>query len=112
MDFKDSIQQLSERIAKQQDAIVTEEGTKNAFIMPMIAALGYDIFNPFEVVPELDCDLIKKKGEKIDYAIMKEENPILLIECKHCKQDLNYTIHNYRNISWLQKPDSEYLQTV
>ena len=89
MDFKDSIQQLSERIAKQQDAIVTEEGTKNAFIMPMIAALGYDIFNPFEVVPELDCDLIKKKGEKIDYAIMKEENPILLIECKHCKQDLN-----------------------
>lgn len=28
MDFKDSIQQLSERIAKQQDAIVTEEGTK------------------------------------------------------------------------------------
>lgn len=54
MDFKDSIQQLSERIAKQQDAIVTEEGTKNAFIMPMIAALGYDIFNPFEVVPELE----------------------------------------------------------
>ena len=89
MDFKDSIQQLSERISKQQDAITTEEGTKNAFIMPMIATLGYDIFNPFEVVPELDCDLIKKKGEKIDYAIMKDENPILLIECKHCKQDLN-----------------------
>lgn len=57
--------------------------------MPMIAALGYDVFNPFEVVPEMDCDLIKKKGEKIDYAIMKDENPILLIECKHCKQDLN-----------------------
>lgn len=89
MDFKDSIQQLSERIAKQQEAITTEEATKNAFIMPMIAALGYDIFNPFEVVPELDCDLIKKKGEKIDYAIMKDGQPILLIECKHCKQDLN-----------------------
>lgn len=57
--------------------------------MPMIAALGYNVFNPFEVVPEMDCDLIKKKGEKIDYAIMKDENPILLIECKHCKQDLN-----------------------
>lgn len=89
MDFKDSIQQLSERIAKQQEAITTEEATKNAFIMPMIATLGYDIFNPFEVVPELDCDLIKKKGEKIDYAIMKDGQPILLIECKHCKQDLN-----------------------
>lgn len=89
MDFKDNILQLAEKIAKQKDAIVTEEGTKNAFIMPMIAALGYDIFNPFEVVPELDCDLIKKKGEKIDYAIMKDEQPILLIECKHWKQKLN-----------------------
>lgn len=89
MDFKDTVLQLAERIEKQKDAITTEEGTKNAFIMPMIAALGYDIFNPFEVVPEMDCDLVKKKGEKIDYAIMKDDQPILLIECKHCKQNLN-----------------------
>ena len=89
MDFKDTVLQLAERIAKQKDAITTEEGTKNAFIMPMLIALGYDVFNPEEVVPELDCDLVKKKGEKIDYAIMKDNQPILLIECKHCKQDLN-----------------------
>ena len=89
MDFKDQILQLSDRIKKQKDSISTEEATKNAFIMPLIASLGYDVFNPFEVVPEMDCDLIKKKGEKIDYAIMKDENPILLIEGKHCKQDLN-----------------------
>ena len=89
MDFKDTILQLAERIAKQKGAITTEEGTKNAFIMPMLIALGYDVFNPEEVVPELDCDLVKKKGEKIDYAIMKDNQPILLVECKHCKQDLN-----------------------
>ncbi|MFK2517105.1 type I restriction endonuclease [Bacteroides fragilis] len=89
MDFKDQILQLAERIQKQKDSIATEEATKTAFIMPMIAALGYDVFNPFEVIPELDCDLIKKKGEKIDYAIIKDESPIILIECKHCKQDLN-----------------------
>lgn len=89
MDFKDTLLQLADRIAKQKDAITTEEGTKNAFIMPMIASLGYDIFNPFEVVPEMDCDLIKKKGEKIDYAIMKDDSSILLIECKHCNQNLN-----------------------
>ena len=89
MDFKDQVVRLSDNIKKQKDKIATEEATKNAFIMPMIAALGYDVFNPFEVVPEMDCDLIKKKGEKIDYAIMKDENPILLIEFKHCKQDLN-----------------------
>ncbi len=89
MDFKDTLLQLAERIEKQKDNVATEEATKNAFIMPMIAALGYDVFNPFEVVPELDCDLVKKKGEKIDYAIKKDDETILLIECKHCGQDLN-----------------------
>lgn len=88
MDFKDNILQIAERIEKQKDAIQTEEATKNAFIMPMIAALGYDVFNPFEVVPEMDCDLTKR-GDKIDYAIMKDNKPILLIECKHCLQKLD-----------------------
>lgn len=88
MDFKDTILQLSEKIAKQRESIATEEATKTSFIMPMIAALGYDVFNPFEVVPEMDCDLARK-GDKIDYAIMKDDAPILLIECKHCKQNLD-----------------------
>jgi len=89
MDFKDSLLQLSERIGKLKESISTEEATKNAFIMPLIAALGYDVFNPLEVVPELDCDLVKKKGEKIDYAIIKDGSPIILIECKHWNQNLN-----------------------
>lgn len=88
MDFKDLIIQLSEKIARQKDNIATEEATKTSFIMPMISALGYDVFNPFEVVPEMDCDLTKR-GDKIDYAIMKDNTPILLIECKHCKQNLD-----------------------
>lgn len=88
MDFKDSILQLSERIKVQKDMILTEEATKNAFILPLIASLGYDVFNPFEVVPELDCDLVKKKGEKIDYAIKQNDETILLIECKHCASNL------------------------
>ena len=92
MDFKDTILQLSEKIAKQKDNIATKEATKTSFIMPMISALGYDVFNPFEVVPEMDCDLdcdLTKRGDKIDYAIMKDNTPILLIECKHCKQNLD-----------------------
>ena len=88
MDFKDNILQISERIKKQKEAVLTEEATKTAFIMPMINALGYDIFNPLEVVPEMDCD-IAKKGDKIDYAIMKDGEPILLIECKHWAQKLD-----------------------
>lgn len=89
MDFKDSIKQLSDRVLKLKDNILTEEATKNAFIMPFINVLGYDVFNPLEVVPEMTCDIAMKKGEKIDYAIMKDGDPILLIECKHWAQDLN-----------------------
>lgn len=89
MDFKDYCKQLADRVSSLKEQILTEEATKNAFIMPFIQMLGYDVFNPTEVIPEMDCDLIKKKGEKIDYAIMKDGEPIMLIECKHWKQDLN-----------------------
>lgn len=89
MDFKDIIKQLADKVSQLKEGIHTEEATKNAFIMPFINALGYDVFNPLEVIPEMDCDLVKKKGEKIDYSIMKDGQPIMLVECKHWKQDLS-----------------------
>jgi hypothetical protein len=89
MDFKDQIKQLGERVAKLKDQIQTEEATKNAFIMPFIQSLGYDVFNPTEVVPEFISDIGIKKGEKIDYAIFKDGSPTILIECKHWAQNLN-----------------------
>lgn len=89
MDFKDSIKQLGDRVEKLKSNIQTEEATKNAFIMPFINALGYDVFNPLEVIPEMNCDIGTKKGEKVDYAIIKDGEPIILIECKHWNQNLN-----------------------
>jgi predicted type IV restriction endonuclease len=89
MDFKDQIRQLGDRVTKLKEQIQTEEATKNAFIMPFLQVLGYDVFNPMEVVPEYITDIGTKKGEKIDYAIFKEGNPTILIECKHWAQNLN-----------------------
>jgi len=89
MDFKDQIKLLGERIGKLKDQVNTEEATKNAFIMPFIKELGYDVFNPFEVTPELVADVGIKQGEKIDYAIMQNGEPIILIECKHHAAPLN-----------------------
>ncbi|UYQ92312.1 type I restriction endonuclease [Chitinophaga horti] len=82
MDFKDVIRQLGERALKIKDAVLTEEATKNAFIMPFIQALGYDVFNPAEVTPEFVADLGIKQGEKVDYAVFKDQKLIMLIECK------------------------------
>ena len=78
MDFKDQIKLLGERVSKLRDQIHTEEATKNAFIMPFIQALGYDVFNPLEVVPEYITDIGIKKGEKIDYVIKRDGEPIIL----------------------------------
>jgi predicted type IV restriction endonuclease len=89
MDFKESILQFASRVDKICPQIKTEEATKNALIMPFIQLLGYDVFNPFEVNPEFVADLGIKKGEKVDYAIIKDDKPIILIECKHYSQDLN-----------------------
>ena len=92
MDFKDQIKQLCDRVNKLKDQIATEEATKNAFIMPFIQVIGFDVFNPIEVVPEYITDIGTKKGEKIDYAIFKDAVPAILIECKHWKQSL--TLHD------------------
>lgn len=89
MDLIDKINEISNRIPKQIDLIQTEEATKNAFVMPFIAALGYDIFNPVEVVPEFTADVGTKKGEKVDYAIKKDDEIIMLIECKWCGRELD-----------------------
>jgi len=89
MDFKDQIKQLGDRVTKLKEQILSEEATKNAFIMPFLQILGYDVFNPLEVVPEYITDVGTKKGEKIDYAIMKDGNTTLLIECKHWSQNLD-----------------------
>lgn len=89
MDFKDQIKMLGDKVIRLKDQILTEEATKNAFIMPFLNALGYDVFNPTEVVPEFISDIGLKKGEKIDYAIFLEGKPTILIECKHWNQNLS-----------------------
>ena len=88
MDLKDQLKLIADR-TKHKESIQTEEATKNAFVMPFLQSLGYDVFNPLEVVPEFIADIGIKKGEKIDYAIFKDGHPTILIECKDWRQNLN-----------------------
>lgn len=87
-DFKQQIKNLGSRITKIKGNIQTEEATKTSLIMPLIQTLGYDIFNPEEFVPEFVADVGIKKGEKIDYAIMQEEEPVILVEAKSVNEQL------------------------
>lgn len=89
MDFIDQLRVLASRISNTKGMIQTEEATKNAMVMPFIQALGYNVFDPLEVTPELIADVGTKKGEKVDYAILRDGKPIMLFECKKCGGDLN-----------------------
>lgn len=82
MDFIEQIEALSTRASEQKNHLETEEATKNALVMPFIRSLGYDVFNPLEVIPEFTADFANKKGEKVDYAIKRNDALVMLFECK------------------------------
>lgn len=83
MELSERLGSLATKVRNQAEAIGTEEATKNAFVMPFIATvLGYDVFDPLEVVPEFTADVGTKRGEKVDYAIVRDNEVQILIECK------------------------------
>ncbi|MDE0686161.1 MAG: type I restriction enzyme HsdR N-terminal domain-containing protein [Candidatus Poribacteria bacterium] len=92
MDFIDEVRTRSgrfqKRIDKMADSEFIEEQTKTSFVLPFIQMLGYDIFDPLEVVPEFTADVGTKKHEKVDFALMKDGDPVLLIEVKKAGTDL------------------------
>lgn len=99
MDFVDELRDLSARIPKLQESrsIKSEEATKTALVMPFITALGYDVHNPHEVIPEHVADFGTNKRERVDYAIVRDGQPIMLFECKDFSSSL---IENHLEQLW------------
>lgn len=82
MNFIENFKNYKKRILNLDVTNMSEETTKNAIIMPFFVLLGYDVFNPNEFIPEYTCDIATKKGEKVDYAILHDGEPLMLIEVK------------------------------
>lgn len=102
MGVSENIKALSERANTLKDSIATEEATKNALIMPFLSALGFDVFDPTIVIPEFTADIGTKRGEKVDYAIMHDGKPIILIEAKKVNDKLdshNSQLHRYFSVT-------------
>lgn len=89
MGFTEDLKQFAERVIPLKENISTEEATKMSMIIPFFQLLGYDVFNPGEFCPEYTADVGVKKGEKVDYAILINGNPEILIECKWCGESLS-----------------------
>lgn len=121
MEIRERLSSLAAKIEAQGAGIETEEATKNAFVMPFISlVLGYDVFDPREVIPEFTADVGVKRGEKIDYAIMNGGEVQILIECKrfgdglslkHASQLFRYFAVTHARIAVLTNGDDYHFYT-
>ncbi|GEM_PF-607655 len=84
------IKKLQSHVESLSDHRLLEEATKQALVLPFFKALGYEVNNPREVYPQYSADILGRKGKKVDYAIIKNQAPIILIECKPVGSELSY----------------------
>lgn len=82
MDIREAIKDVAKRSRIALEHAETEEATKNGVIMPLIRALGFDVFDLSQVVPEFHADVGVKKGEKVDYALKIDGKIVMLVEAK------------------------------
>jgi hypothetical protein len=90
MAFPDAIRTLANQIEERKSRVQTEEAVKQALILPFLSVLGFDIYNPDELVPEFRAGWAKQ-AEKIDYAVLIGKRLAIFVEAK----GLNETLVNY-----------------
>ena len=88
MTFEDDIKDFTKTIPAKLEHIDSEETSKIALITPFLRLMGYDTTNPAEVKAEYTADVGTKQGEKVDLAILEDDNPIIFIECKQVNNPL------------------------
>lgn len=81
--LKERLDQIASRVPVVRGR--GEEATKQALVLPMLDALGFDIWNPLEVCPEYDADFATRKGsqkERVDLAVLLDGSPRVFVEVK------------------------------
>ena len=92
--FFASVRKVADRQKRQLAHATSEEATKHFLVMPVLVdVLGYDVTRGEEVQPEFTADVGVKRGEKVDYAIMHDSAPAVLIECKSYGTHLSKNEH-------------------
>jgi len=81
-EFRAGLIAFGERALKVRDHLRNEEATKVALVLPFIALLGYDDRDPTEVAAEHAADFSEKYRNRVDYALLRNMEPIIAVECK------------------------------
>ncbi len=88
--IKNAVEKIVERVPAVRGK--GEEATKQALVLPLLDALGYDIWDPSEVCPEWEADFaVKKAGqkEKVDLAVFLNSVARIYFEVKSVECSLD-----------------------
>lgn len=89
MEFQEKIKDFAKKVPDLVENAQSEEATKMSLVIPLFNLLGYNVFDPTEFCPEFTADVGIKKKEKVDYAILDDGEPTILIECKPFTEKLD-----------------------
>lgn len=88
MNLEKDLAEIAENVENLRPDL-NEQGTIQALILPFIRALGYDVFNPSEVAPQYTADFGEQSSAKVDFALMHDDKPAILFECKRIGDSLD-----------------------
>lgn len=93
-EFHNKIKKFQTRYFEIKDHIDNEEQTKSSLIIPFFeSVLGWDMSNPLECKAEYTADLRGQNSNKVDYALMIDSKPVMLIEAKSLNENIDNYIH-------------------
>jgi hypothetical protein len=81
-EFKNQLLVHARTMVDRAGRAQSEEATKQFLILPFLQFLGYDPLDPDEVLPEADASFSDKFKNRVDYAICKENTPVIAVEAK------------------------------
>jgi len=73
---------IAARSATIKALCINEESTKQHLVLPVLSALGYDYTDPTVILPEFPADFRNEATDRVDYAIMLSNVPVIAVECK------------------------------
>lgn len=96
-----ALSRIAEQIQQQRHLMNNEEATLQVSIRPFIEALGYNTRNLSEVAPQFTADPRPSGTDRVDYAILRDNYPVILIEAKSANTSLTENnwkqLHDYFN---------------
>ena len=89
--LEEKLEAFSARARRVAPACDNEEQTKVSLINPYLEILGYDVRDPLVCRLEYRADFGQGR-EKVDYAIMRDGRPSILIEAKPATEDFSSAV--------------------